>query len=75
MLLCHAVSNYDRRSAFAESTDRSQLVESMTGQCICISTSASDYRKHNELSTRSLLSSIYYGHQFLSKIIKSVSNT
>ena len=75
MLVGDAVSNYEERSAFAQSTDRSQLVESMTGQCICISASASDYQKHNNLSTRSLLSSICYGHQFLSKIIKSVSNT
>ena len=37
MLAGHAVSNYERRSAFAESTDTSQLVESMTGQCIYIS--------------------------------------
>ena len=37
--------------------------------------SASDYQKHNNLSTRSLLTSIYYGHQLLSTIIKSVSNT
>ena len=37
MLVGHAVSNYDGRSAFAESTDTSQLVESMTGQSICIS--------------------------------------
>ena len=36
--------------------------------------SASDYQKNN-LSTRSLLTSIYYGHQLLSTIIKSVSNT
>ena len=36
MLLGHAVSNYKGRSAFAESTDTSQLVESMTGQCISI---------------------------------------
>ena len=55
MLLGHAVSNYEGRSAFAESTDTSQLVQSMTGQCICISASASDYQKHNKLSTRSLL--------------------
>ena len=75
MLVGHAVSNYEGRSAFTESTDRSQLVKSMTGQFICISESASDCQKHNKLSTRSLLSSIYYGHQFLSKIIKSVSNT
>ena len=36
MLVGHAVSNHKGRSAFAESNDRSQLVESMTGQCICI---------------------------------------
>ena len=36
MLLGHAVSNYEGRSAFPESTDTSQLVESMTGECICI---------------------------------------
>ena len=36
MLVCHAVSNYKGRSAFAESTDTSQLVESMTGQRISI---------------------------------------
>ena len=47
MLLGHAISNYERKSIFAESTDTSQLVESMTGQCICISASASDYQKHN----------------------------
>ena len=37
MLVGHAVSNFEGRSAFADSTDTSQLVESMTGQCICIS--------------------------------------
>ena len=37
MLLGPAVSNYEATSGFAESTDTSQLVESMTGQCICIS--------------------------------------
>ena len=37
MLVGHAVSNYEGRSALVESTDTSQLVESMTGQCICIS--------------------------------------
>ena len=37
MLVGHAVSNYQGRSAFTESTDTSQLVESMTGQWICIS--------------------------------------
>ena len=37
MLVCYGVSNYEGRSAFAESTYRSQLVESMTGQCICMS--------------------------------------
>ena len=37
MLVDHTVSNYVGRSAFVESTDTSQLVESMTGQCICIS--------------------------------------
>ena len=37
MLVGHAVSNYDGRSAFAESSDTPQLVESMTGQCLCIS--------------------------------------
>ena len=37
MLVGHAVSNYEGRSAFAESTDTSQLMESMTGQCRCIS--------------------------------------
>ena len=36
MLVGHAVSNYEGRSAFTESTDTSQLVESMTGQCICM---------------------------------------
>ena len=36
MLVGHTVSNYEGRSAFVESTDTSQLVESMTGQCICI---------------------------------------
>ena len=36
MLVGHTVSNYKGRSAFAESTDTSQLVESMTGQCISI---------------------------------------
>ena len=37
MLVGHAVSNFEGRSAFIKSTDTSQLVESMTGQCICIS--------------------------------------
>ena len=37
MLAGYAVSNYEGRSAFTESTDTSQLMESMTGQCICIS--------------------------------------
>ena len=37
MLVGHAVSNYAGRSAFTESTETSQFVESMTGQCICIS--------------------------------------
>ena len=37
--------------------------------------SASDYQKHNNLSTRSLLTSIYYGDQLLSRLRKSVSNT
>ena len=37
MLVSHAVSNYEGSSPFAESTDTSQLVESMTQQCICIS--------------------------------------
>ena len=36
MLVGHTVSNYEGRSAFVESTDTSQLVESMTGQCISI---------------------------------------
>ena len=36
MLEGHEFSNYEGSSAFAESTDTSQLVESMTGQCICI---------------------------------------
>ena len=36
MLVGHAVSHYEGKSAFAESTDTSQLVEIMTGQCICI---------------------------------------
>ena len=39
MLVGHTVSNYEGRSAFVESTDTSQLVESMT-----------DYLKHNNLS-------------------------
>ena len=37
MLVGNAVSNYKGRSAFAESTDTSQLLESMTGQFIGIS--------------------------------------
>ena len=37
MLVGYGVSNYEGRSAFTESTDRSQVVQSMTGQCICIS--------------------------------------
>ena len=37
MLVGHTVSNYVGRSAFVESTDTCQLVESMTGQWICIS--------------------------------------
>ena len=37
MLAGYAVSNYQGRSTFAESTDTSQLVESMTGRWICIS--------------------------------------
>ena len=37
MLVGHTVSNYEGRSAFVESTDTSQLVESMIGQCISIS--------------------------------------
>ena len=56
MFVGHGVGNYEGRSAIAESTDTSQLVERMTGECICIS---SDYEKHNNLSTISLLSSIY----------------
>ena len=34
MLVFHAVSNYKGRSAFAESIETSQLVESMTGESI-----------------------------------------
>ena len=55
MLVDLGVCNYEGRSAIAESTDTSQLVERMTGECII----SSDYEKHNNLSTRSLLSSIY----------------
>ena len=36
MLVGHEVSNYEGSSAFAESTEPSQLVERMQGQCICI---------------------------------------
>ena len=37
MVVGYPVSNYDGRSAFTESTDTSQLMESITGKCICIS--------------------------------------
>ena len=46
MLVGHAVSNYEGRSAFAESSDTSQLMESMTGQWICISLSLYHVRSY-----------------------------
>ena len=47
MLVGQAVRNYELRSAFHKSTDTSQLMESMTGECICISLRLS---KHKDLS-------------------------